>query len=420
MYKEQKIMDAKIMQAKGLRQCEIAQTLGVTERTIRNYLKAPPGRKERKKRPSKLDPYRETVDSFIKEDPHYNIELLYEKLLLAGYQGKISILRDYAATVRKRVLSEAVIRFETIPGQQAQVDWKEHGRQIVDGKATKLYAFVMTLGYSRLPYVQYTTDTKTDTFRACHIDAFRFFGGIPHEILYDNMKTAYRIDGDGTFQPTRSLLELAAHYGFIPKRCRVRRPQTKGKVERAIGYLTGNFWQQVRDDDLEIAELNESVMIWIDRIKHKRIGGMSKSREERFDQEKDALLPLPAVDLDVRLAVVCTVNRESMITWETNRYSVTPELISSSVELRVDRRSGKAELFHAGISFRTFTLEPAGSRQRTIFDDDAEAIMKRWRRDCDAREQRSIRKGARISVPEVIIRNPSAYDQLAEVSGGLQ
>lgn len=123
-------MDAKIMQAKGVRQKEIAKVLGVTDRTVRNYLNTPPGRKARKKRASKLDPYREYIRAIIEENPHYNIELLHKKLAAAGYQGKISILRDYAATLRKRVLSEAVIRFETIPGQQAQVDWKEFGTQV--------------------------------------------------------------------------------------------------------------------------------------------------------------------------------------------------------------------------------------------------------------------------------------------------
>ncbi len=117
MYKEQKIMDAKIMQANGLRQWEIAESLGVSERTVRNYLKSPVLRKERKKRASKLDPYRDTIRAIIDENPCYNIELLYTKLVAADYTGKISILRDFAAQVRKRVLSEAVIRFETMPGQ---------------------------------------------------------------------------------------------------------------------------------------------------------------------------------------------------------------------------------------------------------------------------------------------------------------
>lgn len=420
MYKEQKIMDTKIMQAKGLRQREIAESLGVTERTIRNYLKSPPGKKERKKRASKLDPFRAIVESVIRDNPYYNIELLFQALVKTGYKGKISILRDLAGRIRKGVLSEAVIRFETMPGQQAQVDWKERIKCIIDGKDVNIYAFVMTLGYSRMPYVQYTRDMKTDTMRACHIDAFKYFGGVPKEILYDNMKTAFSIDSDGNFKPSRAMTELAVHYGFIPKRCRVRRPQTKGKVERTIGYITGNFWARVKDKELSISELNESALYWINEIKHKRISGMSESRAERFEQENGELLPLPAVDLDVRHTVSCTVNRESMITWETNRYSVSPELISSSVELRVDRRSGEAEIFHAGTSIRKFTLEPPGSRKRIMFEDDEKAIYRQWIKDRDERIKRENKNKERVSAPEVITRKPSVYDRLTGVTGGLQ
>jgi transposase len=420
VYKEQKIMDAKIMQAKGLRQREIAESLGVTERTIRNYLKSSPGKKERKSRASKLDPYRSTVESVIRENPYYNIELLFQALLKSGYKGKISILRDLAGRIRKEVLTEAVIRFETIPGQQAQVDWKERISHTVDGKKVKYYAFVMTLGYSRMPYVQYTRDMKTDTMRACHIDAFKYFGGVPKEILYDNMKTAFSLGSDGNFKPTRAMAELAIHYGFVPKRCRVRRPQTKGKVERTIGYLTGNFWIRLKDKEMSIIELNECVLHWIDEIKHKRISGMDESRAERFKREKGELQSLPSVDLDVRHTVICTVNRESMITWETNRYSVSPELINSSVELRVDRRSREAEIFYAGTSIRKFTLEPPGSRKRIMFKDDEKAIYRQWRKDRDARIKRETKNKESMSVPEVIIRNPSVYDQLTGVTGGLQ
>lgn len=420
MYKEQKIMDAKIMQAEGLRQWEIAQTLGVTERTVRNYLNSPVVKEYRKKRRSKLDLYRQTICAIIKETPHYNIELLFEKLVAAGYQGKISILRDYAAKVRKRVLTEAVIRFETMPGQQAQVDWKEFGTQDVDSKQRKLYAFVMALGYSRLPYVQFTLDMKSDTLYACHIDAFKYFGGVPREILYDNMRTAFVPDGERIFRPARLLVELAAHYGFIPKRCPVRRPQTKGKVERSIGYLSGNFWERVKAETKTIEGLNESVLGWIDIIKSKTIGGMNQTRAERFDEERVHLLPLPETELDVRFSTTCIVNRESMITWETNCYSVSPELISTCVELRVDRRTGQAEIFHAGTSLRRFTLASSGSRKRIFFDEDQKALEKRWCQNRDARQKREFQKFNRTIVPEVIIRNPSEYDHFAGIDGGVQ
>jgi transposase len=420
MCKEQKIMDAKLMQAEGFKQQEIANIIGVSVRTVRNYQKAPLKPKERKKRASKLDPFRDTIRSVISDNPYYNIELLYNDLISAGYPGKITILREFAAQVRKQVLTEAVIRFETVPGQQAQVDWKERLSYEYNGQTIKLNVFVMTLGYSRRPYIQFTRDMRTDTMLACHIDAFRYFNGVPHETLYDNMKTAFSRDSDGTFKVTRSLGELALHYAFVPKRCRVRRPQTKGKVERTIGYFMSNFWPRVKDKGLSLEELNEEALKWIDEIQHKKISGLNESRAERFEQEKNKLVPLPQVDLDVRATVALTVNRDSMISYETNRYSVSPEYISSTVELRVDRRTREAELLYAGKTIRTFRLEPAGSRKRVMFAEDEKAIFKQWRKDRDDRIRRETRMKERVSVPDVITRNPSVYDQLAEVTGGLQ
>jgi len=420
MYREQKIMDAKIYQAKGLKQHEIAEIMGVSVRTVRNYQNASPDLRDRKKRSSKLDPFRDTIRSVINENPYYNIELLYQNLRTAGYRGKISILRDFAAQVRKKVLTEAVIRFETMPGQQAQVDWKERLSYEYEGQQIKLHVFFMAMGYSRMPYIQFSRDMKTDTLSACHIDAFRYFNGVAHETLYDNMKTAFSQDIDGTFRVSKAIGELAVHYGFVPKRCRVRRPQTKGKVERTIGYFLSNFWPQVKDKGLSIDELNREVMKWIERISEKTISGLNESRAERFEKEKEKLLPLPEVDLDVRHTVVLTVNRESMITYETNKYSVSPEYISHNVELRVDRRTRKAEMLYAGKTIRSFHLEPAGSKRQVMFEKDKKAINRQWRKDHDARIKREARKKERVPVPSVITRNPSVYDQIVEVDGGLQ
>lgn len=421
MYKEQKMMKARILQAQGYRQLEIAEMLNVSVRTVRNYLKNPPTPIKAVKRASKLDPFFGMIKPIISDNPYYNCELLYGILVKAGYSGGKTILRDLVSRLRKEIITEAVIRFETVPGHQAQVDWKEFGRQHVDGTDQKLYAFVMTLGYSRYSFVRYTLDMKQDTFLSCHIDAFHYFGGIPHTILYDNMKTAFVADSNGVFHPQKSLLSLASHYGFVPERCRVRRPQTKGKVERTIGYLDNNFWERVKNEDLEIDQLNEDVLLWIDSIKDKPISGIGESRAVRFERDRAELLPLPAQDLDVRLAVPCTVNRESMITYETNRYSVSPELISRTVELRIDRRCRHAEVFFEGQSIKSFTLAPSGSRAYLLYDEDKKAIRERWRKDREFREYRQRRaKPRRESEMAVAVRHPSVYDDVMGIRGGFK
>ena len=157
MDKEHCMLKAKVLQEQGKTQQEIADALGVTDRTVRNYLKRVGNRKERQKRKSKLDGHRALIDSVLEDSPFFNRELLYERLRMAGYAGHISILRDYAAAVTRKITKAAVVRFETEPGRQAQVDWKEFGAQIVDGTRVKLYAFVMVMGYSRKPFVYFTT-----------------------------------------------------------------------------------------------------------------------------------------------------------------------------------------------------------------------------------------------------------------------
>ncbi len=190
MDKKQCMLEARILQAQGYTQMQIAQVLGVTDRTVRAYLKARPCARKKPVRRSKLDPFKAFLDEELEKNPSYNGELLYERIVAQGYRGKKTVMKAYVAALRRKLSQQAVLRFETEPWRQAQVDWKEFGRQRVDGHETKLYAFVMVLGYSRMPFVRFTTDMRQSTLLACHALAFEYFGGVPHEILYDNMRAA--------------------------------------------------------------------------------------------------------------------------------------------------------------------------------------------------------------------------------------
>ncbi|MDP2791689.1 MAG: IS21 family transposase [Rectinemataceae bacterium] len=225
------MLEARILQGQGQTQREIAQALGVCERTVRNHLASPPALRKKPHRGSRVDAFKPTIDQILDDNPSYNGELIYERLVRLGYPGKISVMKDYVASVRRKLEKQAVMRFETEPGLQAQVDWKEFGTQLVDGKTRKLYAFVMVLGYSRKAFVHFTARMDSSTLLACHALAFEYFGGVPREILYDNMRTAFQPDAEGIWRPAKRLCALAVHYGFAPKRCRVRRPETKGNVE---------------------------------------------------------------------------------------------------------------------------------------------------------------------------------------------
>ena len=124
MDRENRMLDARLLQAQGHTQVEIAQMLGVCERTVRNYLTQKPQARKCPNRPSKLDPYRQVIIDQLEENPSYNGEILFERLVRMGYDGKKTVMKAFAAKTRRRLAATAVQRFETEPGRQAQVDWK--------------------------------------------------------------------------------------------------------------------------------------------------------------------------------------------------------------------------------------------------------------------------------------------------------
>lgn len=416
---EHRMMDARILQAQGKTQREIAEILGVTDRTVRNYLAERPRERIRPVRVSKLDPYKEYIRRRVEDNPGINGELVFESLKKMGYSGKRSVLKDYLTKLRRECYRLAVVRYETEPGFQAQVDWVEFGKQMVEGKLRKLYAFTMVLGYSRYPFVRFTTDMTSATLLACHIEAFNHFGGVPAEILYDNMKTAWVYDGD-RWRPNRRLAAFACHYSFVPKRCQVRRPETKGKVERFNQYLEDNYFAGLDRSSLMSDELNESVLSWIERIKLNKVNGLCESRAERFERERNFLKAITDSPFDCRDAITLVVSRESCITWKTNHYSVNPSLIGREVVFRPSVFTASADVFAGDEFIKTIMLEPEGAMCRIIDPADQEEIRRRWEKDRERQaklrfpKQRVMEKKA----VDVFIRSPALYDALIP-GGGL-
>jgi transposase len=265
----------------GVSLSEIARQTGHDRKTIRKVLSGEEPRLVRrpaKPRGSKLDPFRDYLLTRL-EQGCSNGAVLLEEITRLGYAGKSTVLRDFLAPLRqeRRRQQEASERFETGPGKQAQVDWAEFGRiwDEGEGRWRKLYAFVFTLGYSRAQYVEFTTGLDMEHFLTCHQAAFTALG-VPAEVLYDNLKTAIlgrREDGSPIF-PGR-FLDFALYYGFTPKFCRPYRARTKGKVERAVGYLRQNFWvrvaAEVKAGQLTLALLNERVRAWVQGVANERL-----------------------------------------------------------------------------------------------------------------------------------------------------
>ena len=410
---EKFMLKAHELQAQGLTQKQIAEQLGRTDRTIRTWLKEMPRERKKTVRKSKLDEFKPIVEALVRENPEINGAKIYENLVKKGFTGKSSIVREFITKIRKEGSQKAVIRFEAEPAHQAQVDWIEFGRQYVNGKLKKLFAFVMVMGYSRMPFVYFTTRMDSATLLYCHIKAFEFFGGIPDEILYDNMKTAWYYDGEH-WQTNRQLARFAYHYGFIPKRCKIHRPEIKGKVERFNQYFENNFFVDYDNRTLELTALNEEALAWIKRIADNKLSQFNQSRNERFVYEKQFLKQLPASSFDVRDAIPLIVNRESCITYKTNKYSVPPVFIGKTLTAKPFVEVEKLELFDSeGVSIRIIDCAPAGGRQSFMRLEDRDAILAAWEKGLKRDAfKRQAKKTFKLSNHEyVAVRNPVFYEQ---------
>jgi len=401
--------EAKMLKQQGKKISQIAEALGKSERMIHYYLSEPTRPRKKRQYSSKIDTFKPYIDTILEDDPTFNREVLLRNLKKQHYVGGITILREYTAKKSAEITRKAVIRFETEPGYQAQVDWKVLGKQLVDGKLQKLYAFVMVLGYSRKPFVLHTTSMDMATFLMCHVLAFTYFGGVPQEILYDNMKTAFIYStSEEKWIVNKHLLSLARHYGFIPRRCQVRRPQTKGKVERFIHFYENNFWMEHKGRPVQIAQLNETVLGWVEQMSRKIIGGLNETRLERFTHEKAFLTQLPPKPFDCRQLLQVRVSRESLIRVRNNWYSVSPKYIGEEITVRIDPLSPKAEVFAGKTLIRSITVDLEERNQRYYLPEHAQALKSLWEK------QYSIPKPKkRVSVQaDVSIRSPKEYEEL--------
>ena len=165
----------------------IAREPSIWRNSVRKYLKTEPKKKQDRNRKSKLHPYREEIRSLI-DDHNLSAVRILEEIRKIGYNSRYTTLKDYCHELRKDRRIQAVYRYETEPGKQSQVDFGEFGYIDIDGKRRKFYAFSMILGYSRIRYVEFTTDISTENLIKMHLNAFTLFGGFTDTILYDNMK----------------------------------------------------------------------------------------------------------------------------------------------------------------------------------------------------------------------------------------
>lgn len=297
-------VEIEILRKQGMSLRRIASEVGCAVNTVRAHLASPglPCYERKSKRPSKLAPYeRHLRERQAAAWPDWiPATVLHREIAALGYAGGASQLRAFMRSLKPTVPEEPVVRFETEPGAQMQVDWVEFRKG-----ARPLYAFCATLGHSRASQVEFVSDMKVDTLIACHEHAFAHFGGVPRQVLYDNMKTVVLerdAHGEGEHRYHAGFLDYARHCGFVIKLCRPYRARTKGKVERFNGYLRRSFYVPLlarlkqAGVELDTVTANAQVQIWLAEVANERIHGTTGAKPaQRLIEERPALQALPPV-----------------------------------------------------------------------------------------------------------------------------
>jgi transposase len=312
----------------------IARELGIHPDAVRHAIGSDHFHRALPLRSSILDPYLEFVRQTLNQHPRLRATRIYQMIRDRGYTGSIVLLRRSVARLRPPV-REAFLRLQVFPAEQAQVDWAHFGQVAVGRARRTLSCFVITLSYSRALYLEFFFDQTMENFLRGHVHAFQDWGGQPRVILHDNLRSAVleRRGDQIHFHPR--LMELCAHYHFVPRPCQVRAGNQKGRVERAIRYVRDSFWAGRCFTTL--TELNRQALAWRDQVAHQRPwpGDDTRTVEQAFAEEQPRLLPHPLHPFSTDRIVPVRSAKTIYVRFDLNEYSIPPEGVGRQLTLVV-------------------------------------------------------------------------------------
>jgi transposase len=353
-------MDILALHRQGFSMRWISEKLNIHRNTVKRYVteKEPPTYRKRKRHESILAPYHQIIRDWLGQDD-FKATWIFDKLKGLGYSGGYDTVRSFVKQIKEQKSRQAYIRFETEPGRQAQMDWADFKIIGPDGKRCFVYLFIMILGYSRALFAWFVERCTLEAFMDGHIEAFGFFGGIPKEVLYDNMKHVVIRRQGSRVSFNHEFVHFAAHYGFTPIACQPYSPWVKGKAERPIDYIRERFWRGYHFESLEAA--NRDLRKWLDTVannrKHNTHGQLIL---ERWQQEKVLLTPLPTRPYDTAIKVYRKVYKDCQVAYNGNRYIVPPKVVGKRILLKI--KDGIIRFFYDDELLATYT-EPDGKHQ---------------------------------------------------------
>ena len=320
----------------GWTERRIARQIRLGRHTVKKYLETPDQVVcKRSPKPSKLDPFRDLIDQFLEQDPLVKAPVVLQRLQSRGFDGKITIVRDYLQKLRGKIKHrEPFIRFESAPGQQMQIDWGHFGHLSYGQDNRRLYALAVTESYSRLFYVEFTHSQRQEALHQGLLNAFSYFEGTPKEILVDNMLSAVTERQGSLIRFNEAFLDFLRPFKIVPFACNVRSPNEKGKIENIIKYLRYNFWPLRSFTDLN--DVQRQLLEWLETVANVRIHQTTgQSPKERFLQV--TLRALPESLPDCREISQVFVHKDLAVRFDGNAYSVPPWLIGKKLTLKADK-----------------------------------------------------------------------------------
>jgi len=301
----------------------IAATLHLDPKTVRKFLIDPNPKRLPITRPSKLGPFKEEITRLLEIDAKAPATVILQRIAPLGFDGGMTILKDYLRSLRGHFKNkEAFIRFESLPGEQCQVDWGHFGSIIYGDTMRKLYCLAVLECHSRLLYLEFTHSQRQETLHRCLLNALRFFKGTPKELVTDNMLTAVTERVGPIIRFNEAFLDFLRPFAIVPRACNPKSPHEKGKVEKGvIHYIRHNFWPLRSFTDL--FDLQAQADHWRDTLANVRIHGTTGQRPiERFQVQ--ALRPLPGFVPDCRDTACARVYSDFSFRFDANTLYRSP------------------------------------------------------------------------------------------------
>jgi transposase len=373
----------------GLSQRRIAQQLQVSRHTVHQALHqvatareegatviqpAPPVRARHS-----LDAFDDVIGQLLERYPDLTAQRLWEELRQRGFTGSYPTVWRRLRQLRPATPQPPVVRFETSPGTQAQMDYATYTIAFTEEGPRRVHLFSYLLGYSRRQYLGFVVRQDFETTLRQHVAAFGHLGGVAVTCLYDNFKVVVQgyEDDEPIYNPR--FLAFATHYGFRPWACRPGRPQTKGKVERPFHYAETNLL--CGRDFRTLDHLNETTAWWLAHVADVRVHGETKERPvDRHAQEVPHLLPLPTHPYDLARVVYRHVSAEGVVVWQANRYSVPWRLIGRLLAVRITADELIVYGPHLEEVARHRLLPPQAQGQRSVQSEHQPQANDRLRR----------------------------------------